>query len=749
MKKLIKIEGMTCSACSSGLEKYLNKQEHILDAHVNLVMSTAEVEYEEPLTLDDIAEFVKEAGFESKGEYDPLEEEKENKYQKISFIIFAFLAIALIYISMGHMMKLPVIPILNMHHHPKIYSVTLLILTMIFLIYGWNIIKSGFKNLIHKTPNMDTLVSIGVLSSFLYSLFGTYMIMKGKMNYVNNLYYESSAIVIYFVKLGRFIDSLSKNKTKEAIKDLVTITPNKAMKMVNGKETIITLDMVKKGDILISKPGTKIAVDGTITNGSAHLDEAFITGESTPVKKEKGDKVVAGSINYDGYLEYKAEKIGKESTISNIVKMVLEATNSKVKIALLADKISSIFVPTVMIIAILSVIVNLLLHHSIHDTMNIFVSVLVVACPCSLGLATPLAVVVSEGICAKKGILIKSSETMELIQKVDTIVFDKTGTLTYGNLKFNRMYNYTEQPDHKILSKVCSIEEKSLHPISTAFKEYASSNELKYYEVTDFKNLDGLGIKGTIEEEEIYLGNEKLLDKLKIENSHKKDERELSKNACSIVYVVINKEIVALIGIRDSIRSETKSTISNLLKNNKKVIMLTGDNEKTAKIIAEKVGIKDIISNVLPKDKNEKIKELQQDNKIVMMVGDGINDAPSLATADIGVSLGNGTDIANNSSDVILLFDDLSKINELIQISNKTIRNIKQNLFWAFFYNALMIPIALGLLSKWKIILNPMIASLAMTLSSITVILNALRLRIICNDKENDYVWKKERKEDN
>ena len=431
--------------------------------------------------------------------------------------------------------------------------------------------------------------------------------------------------------------------------------------------------------------------------------------------------------------------------------------------SLIADKISGIFVPLVMIIAIISVVVNLILHKSPNEIINTFVSVLVVACPCALGLATPLAIVVSEGVSAKKGILIKSSETIELINKLDTVVFDKTGTLTYGNLKVNRIYNYSDFPDHKILSKVCSIENKSLHPISNAFKEYSDEYELKEYEVDKFESMDGYGIKANIEDEEtkemiltvleqiedeeIYIGGEKLLTKLKIKNTHKDDEKELTNNASSLVYVIINKKLVALIGVRDSIKSEAKATISKLIKLNKNVIMLTGDNEQTARVIADKVGIKNIIANVLPSEKNDKIKELQKDNKIVMMVGDGINDAPSLATANIGVSLSTGTDIANNSSDVIILNDDLSKIIDLINISEKTIKNIKQNLFWAFFYNSLMLPIALGFLSKWHIHITPMVAAFAMTISSLTVIFNALRLRIPLKERDEYHVWKKRKEE--
>lgn len=730
MKKVIlSIEGMTCSACSSGLEKYLNKQEHILDAAVNLVMSTASISYEDTLTIDDLNRFVVEAGFKSLGIYDEKKEYNETNKNKIYLMIFGILSFLIMYISMAHMFHLAELPFLSIHNYPKNYSVSLLILSSLFLIYGFDILKNGYKNLIHKTPNMDTLVSIGVLSSYIYSLYNTIMVINGHIEYIHMLYFESVSMVIFFIKLGRFIDSKSKDKTREAIKKLSLITPEKALVLINDKQKEISIDEVKIGMTLIAKPGMKVAVDGTITKGETHLDETFITGEALPVKKAIGNKVIAGSINYDGTIEYQAEKIGRDSTISGIVKLVLEATNTKTKIARLADKISSYFVPTVLLIAFTSLIMNIVLHHPINEAINTFVSVLVVACPCALGLATPLAIVVSEGLCANNGILIKKSETLELLNKVDTIVFDKTGTLTYGNLKISKIYNYSNESNDRLLSKVCSLETQSTHPISKAFMDYQKNKDLTIYEVTNFKNIDGIGLQGEINNDKIYLGNSKILKKLKLENPYIKDEESLSSNANSIIYVVINKEIKALIGVNDIIRENMNDVIEELQNNNKKVIMLTGDNETTANIIAESLGIKKVIANVLPSDKANVIKDLKKKGNIVMMVGDGINDAPSLANANIGVSISNATDIAIDSSDVILLNDNLEKINHLFKISKETIKNIKQNLFWAFFYNVLMIPAALGFIPN--ITLNPMLASLAMTLSSLTLIFNALRLKKI------------------
>lgn len=729
-KTILSVGGMSCSACSSSLEKYLNKQAGIISASVNLVLGQVLIEYKDYLTLDDLNRFVKEAGYESLGIYDEKRYEKKQTGKEI-LIVFSILSIVVLYISMSHMVHLPVIPFLHMINFPINYSVCLLILSIPYLFYGFDILKSGYKNLIHKSPNMDTLVSIGVLSSFFYSLFGTIMILNGKVEYVEKLYFESACIVVYFIKLGRFIDLRSKEKTKEAIKDLVQITPAKAILKTNNSEKEVTIDEVKKGDILICKPGMKVAVDGFITSGISHVDESFITGESIPIKKEKNERVVAGSLNIDGYIEYKAERIGKDSTISEIVRLVVEATNTKAPIAKIADKVSGIFVPSIMIIAFLTLIIYLLLGNDVNLSLTHFVTVLVVACPCALGLATPLAIVVSEGLCAKNGILVKTSETLENAHKVDTIVFDKTGTLTYGNLKISKIFNYSNYNEKELIRIVASIEAKSTHPIANAFINYANDNKLKLINISDFTNLTGLGLNAKLKNNKYYIGNNKILKKLDINNTHIKDEEELSRQGNSIVYVIENHKVIAIIGIKDIVRDNSKKVIKELKKLNKKVIMLTGDNELTASVIAKELGIEEVIANVLPKDKVNKIKELMLLNKQVMMIGDGINDAPSLATANIGVSVSSGTDIANNSADVILMNDNLINLLNLIKISSKTIRNIKQNLFWAFFYNLCMIPIATGLLSRWNINMNPMVAGFAMTISSLTVIFNALRLKRI------------------
>lgn len=719
----LSIGGMSCSACSSGLEKYLNKQKGIIDASVNLVLAMATIKYED-ISIEDIERYIKEAGFESLGPYD-LFKEKRSKNVKINLIIFSVLVVILLYVSMAHMIGLPCISFLNMEKYPLNYAVCLLVLTIPFMIYGVDIFKSGYKNLIHKTPNMDTLVSIGVISSFIYSLISTIMIIIGKEMYVHNLYFESAGVVVYFIKLGRYIDSKSKEKTKEAIKSLVQITPMKALLKTKDGEKEVTIDEVKVGDILICKPGMKFAVDGIIVDGSTHADESFITGESIPSKKNINDKVVAGSLNIDGSVLYEAKAIGKNSTISEIVRLVVDASNTKAPIARFADKVSGYFVPSIILIAVLTFIGYLFLGKSINDSLVHFVNVLVVSCPCALGLATPLAIVVSEGVCAKNGILVKNSETLENSYKVDAICFDKTGTLTYGNLKVNKVNNYSSYKESELKVIISSLESKSSHPIAGAFK----SDKLKLKEVKNYKNIDGVGLEGTIENNKYYIGNSRLFEILNIKNEYLSDEEKLTLEGNSILYVIENKNVIALVGVKDIIRDDAKDIISELSKD-KEVIMLTGDNKVTAGVIAKELNINNVISNVLPSEKVKEIKKLMKD-KTVMMIGDGINDAPSLATSNIGVSIGSGTDIANDSSDVILMNDNLVNIVNLINISKKTMKIIKENLFWAFFYNICMIPIAIGLFNNFGINMNPMIAGLSMTLSSVTVILNTLRLKKI------------------
>jgi copper-exporting ATPase len=712
MKKVVlNIEGMTCSACSNGLEKYLNKQEGVISASVNLVMATALIEYEDNLSIKDLNRFVKEAGFKSLGE--KKEEKKSNELTKL--IIFSILGIILMYISMGQMINLPTPKILNMMESPRVYAITLMILSLLFIFYGFDIIKNGIKNIVHKMPNMDSLVGVGVIVNFVYSLWNTIQVFMGNTSLVHHLYFESSAIIILFVKIGRYIDKKNKDKAVDTIKNLVTITPKNGTILKDGKEVQVTINEIQKGDTVISKPGEKIAVDGTVINGKTHTDESFITGESKPVSKKVGDTVIAGSINYDGYIEYRAEKIGRDSSISNIVKMVVEATNTKAPIARIADKISGYFVPAIFIIALISFILNFVITKDINQSILALVSVLVVACPCALGLATPLAMVVAIGNCSRRGILVKSSETLEAINKVDTIVFDKTGTVTTGKMSIaDGVYN---EVTLKILK---SLEKNSNHPLAKSIY----NNEKDIFEVQDFEEVPGLGVKGIINGKQYYAGNYKYVEKMNVENKLKDNEAIFASKGESIVYLFDEKETILIIGLADTIKKDVTDTIKKLEKLDKKIIMLTGDNEKTARAIAKQIGIENIISNVNPEQKLDKIKELNKNNNVAM-IGDGINDSPSLKAATVGISVENGTDISADSADVILLNENMDNIVKIFDLGKRTIRIIKENLFWALFYNVCMIPLATGLL---PIALNPMIASLAMTLSSLTVVLNSLRL---------------------
>ncbi len=729
-KVLLKIGGMTCSACSSGLEKYLNKQDGINLASVNLVMNNANIEYDdEKLSLEDVEKFIDKAGFESLGIDNFEKEEKKNSFEKYKIILITIFSLIILYISMGAMIGLPEIPFIKMMKYPARFAICLLVLSSIVLFLGKDILRNGFKNLIHKTPNMDTLVMIGVVASMIYSIFGTVMIFRGHSHYVMNLYYESAAIVVFFIKVGKYIEGRNTDKTKEALKELMTITPNHAVIIREGKEKTVTLDEIQKEDIVVCKPGEKIAVDGTVIEGATHIDESFITGESVPVKREIGSKVIAGSINYEGTIKYKAEKIGKESTVSEIVRLVVESTSSKAPIAKIADKVSSVFVPVVIAIAVIAFITWIIISKDIAFAINIFITVLVVACPCSLGLATPLAIVVGSGLATKKGILVKSSESLENAHKVKTVVFDKTGTLTEGKLTVSKLYNYSDMKEEELLKIIASVENKSEHPIARAIVNYSIERKIKIDETNDFKAVAGMGVIANYNERTVIIGNQKLMDENKIEILEKQDAEELVQDGNSILYVALDNKLIALVGVKDTIREDIIKVIHDLKAKNIDVIMLTGDNEKTAQNIAKKIKIDKVISNVMPKQKAEEIEKLKQDG-LVMMCGDGINDSISLVKADIGVSVASGTDIARDSAQVVIMNDNLNRINDVIDISKKTVRNIKQNLFWAFFYNVCMIPVACGFLVKFGIMINPMIASLAMTLSSLFVVLNVLKLKV-------------------
>lgn len=723
-KVILSIDGMTCSACSNGLEKYLRKQEGIKNANVNLVMSTASIEYEDYLSLFDLEKFIKDAGFLSLGEVDF--KKKDKKQSMLPFFLYGLLAFLIMVIPMAHHFHVSMPDFLNSHASPKTYTLFLILLTAPFLVFGFDILKSGIKNLVHKMPNMDTLVSIGVFSSLLYSLYSSILIFKGNHTYVESLYFESVVFVIYFIKLGRFIDKKAHEKTKDAISELVTITPQEARIKTDSGYKIVTIDEVNKGDILVGLAGDKIAVDGTILRGETHVDESFITGESKPVKKKIGDKVIAGSINYEGVIEYQAEYIGRESTISAIVRLVVEATSTKAPISLLADKICGYFVPSIIVISLLTFIGCICLGIPFQESLTRFVTVLVVACPCALGLATPLTIVVAEGVCAKKGILIKTSETLELVNHIDTIVFDKTGTLTKGNLSISE-YCINHMQDNEFLTLLGKLEMNSTHPIAKGIMNTLKEKNIEVKDAFEVENIAGVGVKAKTKEGTYYACSANYIQELELDNPYEKEEENLTRKGNSIVYVLHDKKVLGIVGIKDIVREDAKTVIQALKSKGKQVIMLSGDHEQTASSIAHELGIEHVIANVLPREKADVIQKLKSEGKKVIMVGDGINDAPSLILADIGISISSGTDIATDSADVIFMQDKLRSIVDLFTIGKKTLRNIRQNLFWAFAYNICMIPLAMGFFPQ--IHLTPMLACLAMICSSFFVILNALRLK--------------------
>ena len=722
MKKIIlKIDGMTCTSCSNSLEKHLRKQEGIITANVNLVLEEAYIEYEDNLTLETLDKYVAKSGFKSLG----VPKNTKEKSGLIPLIIFSILAVILLSFSIVFMTAI------KKMDYPIIFTMTSLILILPFLAYGFDIFKSGIKGFIHLSPNMHSLVTLGVFTSFIYSFIEMILIINGHSEYVKTIYFESCAIVIYFIKLGRFIDHKGKVKTKKALTELMEITPSKAILLENGVEKEIDIDEVKVDDILVLKPGMKASSDGIVVNGSAHFDEAFLTGEAVSCKKTNGSNVIAGTINLDGYIEYKVLKNGRDSTISEIVNLVKEASNSKAKISKIADKISSVFVPCIILIALIAFISFFIGTKNFNTAIIKFTTILVIACPCALGLATPLALVVSHGLCASNSILVKNSSTLEDVNKINRVIFDKTGTLTKGHFVITEYYNYSNLENDELLNIISNIESYSRHPISKAFN---IKNKLN---VSDYKNIDGVGIEAKIDNDIYYLGSNKLLSHLNINNKNNEDLAYLKELGSTIVYAIKNGEIIGLIGLNDTLKDDAFDIVQEFKKRNIKLSILTGDNEASANKIKDILEIDECISNVYPKDKKTIIDNYMNNSDYCMMIGDGINDAPSLVSANIGVSVNKECNIASDASDIILINDNLESVLNIFIISKKTFKIIKENLFWAFFYNIIMIPIALGALEFKGIYFNPMIASFAMMISSLTVILNSLRIR-------RTKLWKKE-----
>ena len=748
-KKLeLKIDGISCQACVAKIERKLSRTEGVEKALVNISNNMADIEYDEKeIKASEIMKIIEKLGYTPKRREDLKDKEEAIRAEKMlkseltKSKIAIVLSLILMYISMSHMFGLPVPHIIYPVDHIFNYVAIQFIIAVTVMIIGKRFYKVGFRQLFMLSPNMDSLVAVGTSSAFIYSLYISYKIFAdNNIHLMHSLYYESAAMIIAFVMLGKYLETLSKGKASAAIKKLVNFQAKKANIIRNGEIVEIDINEVSKGDIVFIKPGEKIPVDGTIIEGHSTIDEAMITGESIPVEKLENDKVYSGSINKDGALKVVVNATEGETLISKIAKLVEDAQMTKAPIARLADKVSLIFVPTVIFIAIFAALLwwFLIKYNVVSVSQNhfefvltIFISILIIACPCSLGLATPTAIMVGTGKGAELGILIKSGEALEKLNEIDTIVFDKTGTLTEGTPKVIDIVSIGNAlSKDEILKIAASMEVNSEHPLGKAVYDEAKEKNVELYDVKKFLSISGRGVIGEIEEKKYLLGNKKLLLDNGISNLHEEEIHRYELEGKTTILLADEEKLIAFITLADVVRNESIKLIEKLKKENIKTYMLTGDNERTAKVIAKKLGIDDVIAEVSPEDKYKKVKDLQEQGRKVVMVGDGVNDSPALAQADVGMAIGSGTDIAIESADIVLMSKDIETILTAIRLSKATIKNIKENLFWAFFYNSCGIPIAGGLLYLFTgHLLNPMLAGLAMGLSSVSVVTNALRLK--------------------
>lgn len=733
------IQGMGCASCAAQIEQATRKLPGVASANVNLATEKLSIEYNhQELTANEIMQAVKEAGYQAfilkKDDEEKLAQEKQAAIKQMwrRFILSFVFTAPLLYLSMGHMVGLPLPGFLHPSTSPIAFVTAQLVLTLPVLYFGRSFYLNGFKMLFKGHPNMDSLVALGTSAAFIYSLVGTFAVYQGQVEFAMHLYYESAAVILTLITLGKTFEAISKGKTSEAIKELLALAPKKAVVLKDGKEKLVDIAQVAVGDVILVKPGERIPVDGVITEGRSTVDESMLTGESMPVEKRVGDTVIGASINKTGSFQFQATKVGEDTTLSQIVQLVEEAQGTKAPIAKLADQVSAIFVPVVMSLAILAGLAWLIFGHSgLVFALTIMISVLVIACPCALGLATPTAIMVGTGKGAQLGVLFKNGEALETAQEIQTIVLDKTGTITKGQPEVRDIQTFVNFTTEEMLYLAASVEKRSEHPLAQAILQAAKEAQITLGQAFDVHTVTGQGIQAKVDEKQVLLGNEKLMQSFDIEiEAVQAQVAQLSSQGNTVMYVATQGELIGLIAVSDPVKTSSPQAIQALQKMGLEVVMLTGDNEQTAQAIAKQAGITQVISQVLPDQKSQVIQELQAQGKKVAMVGDGINDAPALAQANVGIAIGTGTDIAIESADIVLMRGDLNGVVSALRLSKATMRNIKENLFWAFAYNVLGIPVAMGVLHLFGgPLLNPMLAGAAMSFSSVSVLLNALRLK--------------------
>ena len=735
------IEGMSCASCAMTIENAVSKIPGVDKASVNLATEIMTVEANDSVTPEDIAKVVDGVGYGARPRGKSVEEELEEKNEKKeahlremkrNLTISAIFTVPLLFIAMADMVGIPMPAFLSPMQSPVSYALIQLALVLPIIWLGRRFFVDGFKALSKGHPNMDSLVALGTSAAFLYSLYGTYHVLEGHAHFAMNLYYESAGVILTLITLGKYFEDVSKGKTSMAIQTLVGLAPKMATVLRDGQEVEVPVEEVQVGDLIRVKPGEKVPVDGVVTEGNSTVDESMLTGESIPVSKAVGDEVIGASLNKTGSFILKATKIGKDTALSQIIQLVEQAQGSKAPIAKLADKVSGVFVPIVIVLALVSGLAWYFLgQESWVFALTITISVLVIACPCALGLATPTAIMVGTGKGAENGILLKSGEALEEANHVNMVVFDKTGTITNGTPVVTDVVTADCTDADALIRLAASLEVASEHPLGEAIVAKAKEQGAAFDEVTNFEAIPGFGIKGHVGETLVFLGNEKWMRENGLANVEMNDKaNHFAEQGKTPLYIGYNDAVQGLIVVADTVKESSARAIQTLHEMGIQVAMMTGDHERTAQAIAAEVGIDRVFSEVLPQDKANYVSKLQEEGYIVAMVGDGINDAPALAQAQVGIAIGTGTDVAIESADAVLMKSDLMDVPAMLKLSRATIRNIKENLFWAFAYNIIGIPFAMGVLHLFGgPLLNPMIAGAAMSFSSVSVVLNALRLK--------------------